>query len=452
MSNNAKKLMAGMNELDDRFLEEAESAIPAKKLPWKKITAIAASLVLALGIAAVPLFQHAGPNNELGDVLYVRTYTVWDAKTGTFLRVTEEIVDTLGQEAEIGKTDPSTTNENIGGNGEIASTEPAIKPAIDLYTQYYAPGSEPPSMLYPFMTGNYESYRYLGRYRHEDLVGEKLDNVTMKGAKEVDATVHAIRGIAPEAAVLVRYDGLESYNEEYYLFINDAVRFDTFAALMDAYSMKTEVYWGFSLASYDVATKTTTLSEMYDHTALKAMVYALEGTACTAEEFEKNCQSKKSMGIDLYHANLSGIGKQGLQIFEEGYLVTNLGGVMHFFEIGEAAAREIIDFAKETSVKDVTFYDTERDIVSDEPIVPGGTPVETTSELSEYIPSETMSSPAYNPNAIEKTTAALFTEETRELTTLPYDPNRSSEAKTPTPFDSTLLETEIAHETVAIPD
>ena len=386
-----ENILRMMSGLDEKYIEEAEkmSVYPQKAI-WKRVSAIAASVALVAAICAFPIWGNFG-SHEIGSAIGTQDLAekeiVWDAQAGVF--VLKYRADDSGAEtgfAAEGATETVTGNAITGVGIGIPSEE--IKAT--------------PNILYPYMTGEYEEYDITKGKVTADKIGEKLGDVIMMGddGETLKAEAYAIEVVDTKCAVAVKYPKYASYC----IFRNANVMFSSFAEFKAAYSLETELYMGVVMVEHIVADNSDRLVEFSSIAPLKAMILALDGESCTYEEFAKNCDMKKSIGLEATQGAFWGFVSGGLQIFEDGYLVTNLDGGLRIFKIGKSDAKAIIADAKAHSYMGVNFYDESRDVFVDETKKDDYTGALPETEISgPYIPSSgddpyELVTPSYDPH------------------------------------------------------
>ncbi len=394
-----QKLLEMMNHLDEKYIEEAEKAsfLPQKNI-WKRVGGIAASLALVVAIGTFPLWgilnqPEIGPEipngttnettNETGNIERLGEY-VWDSKKGVFklYSASEKVNDNHLSNVEV-----TTTTAPIGSDDEKRT----------------------PNVIYPYITGEFEAYRLTKKKLAPNYAGEKLGNVTMLGkdGKTLEAELYAIVGVDTKCAVAVKYP-----QYTHCVFANPDILFDTFAEFKAAYSLDTELYMGFVTIEHTMADQSERLRESKDIAPLKAMILALDGKACTYEEFAQNCDMKKSIGVNVAHGSQIFSG-EGLQIFADGYLVTNFGGMIHIFDIGEDAAKTIIADVKKNKYDGVEIYNEKRDVIEEPALFQAPSIPETSGgyqgaiETAEAQPPYGLMTPSYDPHSsVEESTNA----------------------------------------------
>ncbi len=443
-----------MNELDESLIEEAETAkFSAKRPIWKPLGAIAACALLVVGIASAPNLKDLFNNHELGeetlnDVEYVPKELIWDAEKGVFVYAIGTVDDLDDGEGEIGdvswNTYPAIWYETKIAGGNINETvQETVRDSATLKLPESTYSGFSASIIHPYLSGEYESYLLKsGYYADSSDLGEYLATVPDKYS-DFTHDVYAMKGVSSDYIVLVNYLVSDTtFERKYCMFvniesINEDVKFATLSEFMNTFCMRSMLYIGETLVTHSVADNTDTLSEFYDHTELRSMIFSLDGIACTYEEFEKNCESKKSIGMNITHETFFyGKGTKGLQIFEDGYLMTNLDGTLRVFIINKEAAKAIISHVEEANYKDIMVYDEDREVLTN-------APSETTNGLTDGLTQTSMGYDPHNPYVEETTTAkppyavetttetakepiSTWSDEKGGLTTPGYDPNAST--------------------------
>lgn len=389
------KLLEMMNHIDEVYIEEAETArfLPQKNI-WKRVGGIAASLALVAAIGTFPFWGNWNQpeigaeipggttnetTNETGDFVYLYADYVWDAEKGVFKLSTE------------GKGD----NAEIQKEPEYNLTTEATTTTGD------SDGKHTPDVLYPYIMGEFSSYELTKKAVAPNYVGESLGALTMcgKDGGTLEAELFAIVGVDTKCAVAVKYP-----QYDYRVFRNPDVAIDTFADFKTTYSLDTELYMGYIMVEYIYATQEQKLADFSnDLSSLKNLIFALDGKACTKEEFTDACDMTKSIGVKVAHGSQF-VRSGGLQVFADGYLVTNLDGTLRIFDIGEDSAKEIIADVEKNKYDSVEIYTEKRDVIEksafsaelDIPETSGGCQgvLETAEQQSPY----DLMTPSYDPH------------------------------------------------------
>ena len=400
-----ENILRMMSGLDEKYIEEAEKMnFRPQKAVWKRVSAIAASVALVAAICAFPIWGNFG-SHEIDPAIETHDLSekeiVWDAQAGVF--ILKYRADDSGAETEIAveSATETVTGNAVAGVG-IGTTGAETSPLT-------------PNVLYPYMTGEYAAYNITKGRVTADKIGEKLGDVTMKGAdgETLSAEAYTIVGIDARCAVAVQYPDYAYYC----IFRNANVEFSSFAEFKAAYSLNTELYMGIVMVEHTVADNSDKLVEFSSIAPLKAMILALDGESCTYQEFAKNCDMKMSIGVEVSQSTFWKYAS-GLQIFEDGYLVTNVSGGLLIFDIGEDAARKIIADAKAHQYRGVNFYEEARDVFVDQTKGDDYTGALPETEISgPYIPSSgddpyELVTPSYDPHkpGSEQTEIAWETE------------------------------------------
>ena len=388
------KLLEMMNNIDEKYIDEAEKAkfLPQKNI-WKRVGSIAASLALVAAIGTFPFWGNLNqpeigpeiPNgttnettNKTEDFVYLYADYVWDAEKGVFKLSTE------------GKGD----NAEIQKEPEYNLTTEATTTTGD------SDGKHTPDVLYPYIMGEFSSYELTKKAVAPNYVGESLGTVTMGGkdGRTLEAELFAIVGMDTKCAVTVKYP-----QYDYRVFRNPDMTFDTLADFKTAYSFDTEIYMGEVLVTHSMADRSESLSELKSIAPLKAMILELDGKACTKEEFTDACDMAKSIGVKVIHGSQF-VRSGGLQVFADGYLVTNLDGTLRIFDIGKDSAQEIIADVEKNKYDGVEIYTEKRDVIEksafsaelDIPETSGG--YQGVLETAEEQPPYGLTTPSYDPH------------------------------------------------------
>lgn len=395
-----QKLLEMMNDIDETYIEEAENAsfLPQKNI-WKRVGGIAASLVLVAAIGMFPFWGNWNrPEisdktknemmNETENFVYLYADCIWDPEKGVFTLTAE------------GATD----NDEIQYNPEHNLTTGATTTGATT-TAEGSDGKHTPDVLYPYIMGEFSSYELTKKAVAPNYVGESLGALMMcgKDGRTLEAELFAIVGVDTKCAVAVKYP-----QYDYRVFRNPDVTFDTFADFKTAYSLDTEIYMGEVLVTYTMADRSESLSEMNSIAPLKAMILALDGKACTKEEFTDACDMAKSIGIKVVHGSQF-VRSGGLQVFADGYLITNLDGTLRIFDIGKDSAQEIIADVEKNQYVGVEIYTEKREVIEksafsgnlDMPETSGG--YQGVLETAEEQPPYGLMTPSYDPHKTTET-------------------------------------------------
>lgn len=388
---NSEKLRI-FNEIDEKYLDEANEKISfkPKKSVWMKGLSVAACAVLVCGIMAIPFLNGMVDNDwvreeEKGSNISADQAMswVWNEEKGSFDYVAFSLLSNMMEEDD-SKIEPGTT----------------IREDVDVWPAY--------DVLYHFapkMTENdYLPYTYFYRKVNLKYIDHKMGETQImmginKNEEKVvcDAEVYAIRGIDPYYAVAVKADAADSYVQKsnargYLLYYREDVSFESFAELVRAYALKEQMYVGPAFLE-GLMTGTGIVENIIypseENRLFCEKLLAVDGVLCNDSDITKTA---KRIGVEC--GFLVTGGEFGIQIFEDGYLVTNIGGTLHTFHIGKETAMELIAFAKTIpeTYCGVNFYDGDTDDWDGETTLP----YDPSQSSGGYIPETTI-----DPYALE---------------------------------------------------
>lgn len=292
-----EQIADALNEIDDTLIKEANAARQKRKLPaWKKIAALAA--VLALIAAAVVLFTLPGNTNRV----------------------------------IIGGVTREYCNVSIG-----ATEEAIIWPWEYLtITEKYA------SIVWEETPYRIRSSRIpLG----EQSIGELLGTCEAVGFDEYTGktyyetfTVYEISGIDPQKMVAAEMEG------ECYVFGRDAYDPpENFGQILDAYSFPDQLI----LSRYRLYEdgKEQGIYQISDDEAIWNILTQCREAAFIAME-AWNSPDETYISFTATSDTL-GVYKRVFCVYESGYVTTNVFDYGYVFFIGEAAAGEILSYARQ---------------------------------------------------------------------------------------------------------
>lgn len=318
-----------MNALDENLIEEAENVRFSSRVN-KRIVAIAASIALVIGICSIPFLPFPSeipPQETVQDAIYH-----WDAKSGKFY-IPGTVATTSGSSG-IG-----STNEN-----QYAAYEQDVTTFQDTYTVYADDRT--------YLLGAYEGYVRNGSI-HQTHVGERIGSVLVANGdgKTSNAEVYSVKDVNSDYIVCVKTRNNQSLYALFYDPDMHAADFDTFK---QAYALQEHLYVGNNvIVSYDLIQKAETLEQLHSVTdTVKNLMLQAQGTAISYEEFLNRCSRYDGIGIEATHGRLYAQTSQGIRVFAEGYLMTNLGGPLSFFDIGTETAKAIIEAAERVAKED----------------------------------------------------------------------------------------------------
>ena len=335
-----------MQNLDDKYIEEAEtvSRFSSRKTVWIKGVSIAASLLLVCGIALIPFFDAMNTNSEefeKGD-RYTENSTSWITSDGQVFCVYEN--------GSFDYVPFSFLAEKTMEDSGIA-VMPEIPELEDITIEndvYYL------NALYyrPILTYD-NDYSYVYRKVQLKHIDRKIGETTVKiGYNEktkepivCSAQMYAIRGIDPQYAIAVKPDAADPYVRYgklngYLLWYRCDVSFRDFSELVEAYDLKDQFYVG--PAFVEGLMTGTGVVENIIYPNDENRIFCEKLLAVNGKAVEHTVVNTDTAHIDIECGFLVTNGAFGMKIYEDGYLVTNIGGTLHTFDIGESTAAELI--------------------------------------------------------------------------------------------------------------
>ncbi len=434
MSKKNESLLNVMNGLDDKHIEEAEKTVFTEKRPlWRHFVSVASGVALVSAIVTFPFWGNLGSNTELTHIPSPDSEAnlVWDGDNGSF--VTPE---QLGKkEANAEETMPEIGTPDIYPIEETDAIHWTGEPNAS--ASHFTKTDERIALAFPFLAHQNNDYVYAQHTIDASDIEHDLGAVklTDRDGNEANAHLYTICGVDSAYALAVSCP--ESGLENYFAFYRRDAEFKTFAEYKAAYSLDSMLYMGPLVST---VTKTQeyleeSIHEATDFSSLKAMIFSLDGKSCTYDDFLKNCGDGRSVGISVRHKTLFKNTKTGLQLFEDGYLLCNVGGTLQIFEVDSRAVSNILNTIETNHYGKYFSIHNQED-----------TPTETTYAAPSYHPDvpETTSETTSKPNFPE----TAYAEETTPVggnsgaTTPSYDPHQSSGT----------TEEIIAKETITIPD
>lgn len=373
---NSEKLRM-LDALDEKYLEEANEDIRFRsKTPmWVKGLSVAACAVLVFAFSLGSFFLHEEYDSatEISENDYASDGQVmwfWNEEKGFLFYADRSSIEYITVEDKgYPELEVTTTTEG----------------KYDLPRDFY------PTEAY----GDYASYAYFYSKAEWKNIEKKLGEITLMLSFDENiscsAEVYRIENIDPYYAVAIKPDAANTYVQRgkldgYLLFYRKDVRFESFSALAEAYDLKNQMYTG----------KVSVQGLMTGTGVIQSIIYPSEENRLFCEKLLQVDgkavdvtlpKIDRSIGIDCGFLVTSGA--FGIQIFEGGYLATNIGGKLHIFDIGKEAAAMLIEegMALSPSTGGVTVYDGELDASMHEQ-----------TEVSKgYIPEETTGETAVDP-------------------------------------------------------
>ena len=337
-------MLRALNEIDARYIEEAECKenFGNKKRKWTKILSAAACAVLVCGLTAIPIVKTIRQHNDIGTQPGDKiTMLHWNALEGKFEYVPIDEIENSDYYYNLDTEVGNKIFENF------SHTDPAIKPA-------QAVGYRPAKLCV-----NLEDYFWNQGYVDEDYLDEYIRDVEVSFGTDQDGNdvirtmkAYTIKGIDSVYVIAIKSDGEMPYGIQdgvaltfYNTSMEEESGFISISDMIDTLNLDEQLFIG-ALFSTGTLTETGIVTETNikeEDRALLEMLLSLTGDAARHVDI---AEDSESVGIQCGLRILGGSGF-GIQIFEEGYLMTNLCGVLSVFQIDADAAREIIDCAKE---------------------------------------------------------------------------------------------------------
>ena len=316
-----------LSEVDEKYIEEANETIHfgTGKKPLLKVLSLAACAVLAIGILAVPFINRTNDREDFSDpqIDDREMSWVWNKENGTFDYVAYSALASLDEEM-------SVKHENDSGK---------LSSAIRTYRNPLLIGEEYNQYLYYHNKIDLKHIdRVIGKTKLKLGLDENGDEIIC------DADVYNLYGIDPHYAVAVKADVADPNIQNsnllgYLLCYRRNVCFETFADLVCAYGLKEQMYLGFAVETYSLMTGTgetqTTVYSSEEQDIFLKNLLSVDGTSSALLD-----DSGISVGVDCGFFVTKG--NFAIQIFEKGYLMTNIGGTLHTFFIGEDTAKALI--------------------------------------------------------------------------------------------------------------
>jgi hypothetical protein len=221
----------------------------------------------------------------------------------------------------------------------------------------------------PILTHD-DDYSYVYRKVQLDHIDRKIGETTVRiGYNEetkenivCSAEMYAIRGIDPQYAIAVKPDAADSYVRYgklngYLLWYRADVSFADFAALIEAYDLKNQFYVG--PAFTEGLMTGTGIVENIIYPNEENRIFCEKLLAVNGNAVEHTFVKTDAAHLDIQCGFLVAGGEFGMKIYADGYLVTNIGGTLHTFDIGATTAAELIAYAKTipNAYKGVDYYE-----------------------------------------------------------------------------------------------
>lgn len=335
-----------MQNLDEKYIEEADKTIrfTARKKLWMRGLSIAACAVLVCGIAAMPFLSRSKfSSEEILKETNREDSASWITSDGKEICIYEN-----------GEFDyvpfSFLAKQAMEDNEMLVLPEPG-----DVYidNDVYALNA-----LYyrPILTHD-SAYSYVYRKVQLDHIDRKIGETTVKiGWNEekkenivCSAQMYAIRGIDPQYAIAVKPDASDRYVQYgdlngYLLWYRGDVSFSDFSELVEAYNLKNQFYVG--PAFLEGLMTGTGIVQNIIYPNEQNRIFGEKLLAINGTTVENTVIDTNAAYIDIECGFLVTGGSFGMKIYEDGYLVTNIGGTLHTFDIGKETAAELISFGR----------------------------------------------------------------------------------------------------------
>ncbi len=336
-----------MQNIDESYIEEAEEKIrfsSGKKL-WIKSISIAACAVLVCGMATMPFWNALNSKEEEVDRYFSKTEnsTSWITSDGQVICVYDD-------------GDFDYVPFSFLANKAMEDNEILVMPEMgdvsvenDVYflnAFYYR----------PILTYD-DAYAYVYRKVKLDNIERKIGETTIKIGRNEEtqenivcsAEIYAIRGVDTQYAIAVKPDPADPHVRYanlngYLLWYRENVHFTDFAALIEAYDLKEQFYVGPAFTEGLMTGTGVVESIIYPNEENR--IFCEKLLAVNGKTVENTVVQTNMAYIDIQCGFLITDGAFGMKIYENGYLVTNIGGTLHTFDIGATTAASLIAYAK----------------------------------------------------------------------------------------------------------
>lgn len=300
------KIARSVGRIDDDLITAA-AAEPARtaRRPWVKWGVLAASVgaVVLASVLVIPMFFDGGLPEGLP----------------------EDLSGLFGNTVSFGDLERDYKNKNV------TSSELSIE-----WPDEYLTVQEKHS----YVIWAFQEYRCSGRTVGQELLGNKLGNY-------FGFEVYSLVGMPEQQLIAIGMEG------DYYVYRGDFTdKPDTFGQLDDLYHL-TDILQLDRFSAYEDGSKDR-------YFALTDDAYILEVLAtCRDATVVENSDGWSTAGRDYLSfsvtSDLLGVYRKVLYITEDGYLKTNMFDYAYVYQIGEDAARKIIDYAMANSTEKKTY-------------------------------------------------------------------------------------------------
>lgn len=386
------------DEMDEKFLEEAneELRFRPKKNIWLKCVSAAACALLVCGLATVPLLNHFySGNQEKGDALIEEERSEsWITTEGNMICVYENGGFDYVPFSFLAETELDSA---ILVTPEIGED---IKNELQLWKTFYERPILVSDKEYSYV------YRKINLKNIERKIGETTVKIGWDEEKKEEivcsAELYAISGIDTHYAIAVKLaaDALYEYPGSglngYLLWYRLDVHFQNFAELVQAYDLKNQFYVG--PAFVEGLMTGTGVVENIIYPNEENRIFCEKLLAVNGKAVQNNVIRADVAYIDIECGFLVAGGAFGMKIYEDGYLVTNIGGTLHTFDIGKENALDLIAYGKSIPEAFSGVSYSENIGGGDTQTTLPYNPIQTSGA---YIPEETTGETAFDPYAIE---------------------------------------------------
>lgn len=347
-----------MQNLDEKYVEEADEKIrfTSGRQVWTRGLAIAACAILVCGIAMMPFWN--GMSSEESDRYNTEIYdnSSWITSDGHVICVYDNGEFDYVPFAFL--AEKAMVDDNMMVMPEMGD----VNMDNDVYLLnafYYRP-----TLTYD------RAYTYVYRKIKLDHIERKIGETKIKiGVNEetkeeivCSAEMYAIRGIDSHYAIAVKPDAADPYVRSanlngYLLWYRADVSFADFAALIEAYDLKNQFYVG--PAFTEGLMTGTGIVENIIYPNEENRIFCEKLLAVNGNAVEHTFVKTDAAHLDIKCGFLVAGGEFGMKIYADGYLVTNIGGTLHTFDIGATTAAELIAYAKTipSAYKGVDYYE-----------------------------------------------------------------------------------------------
>ena len=337
-----KDILNALGDIDENYIAEANGRIKSKKGIIIRYSAMAACLLIvaAGAFAAVKMIPRGKMKNS---AIPDETYEEYDGS----------VADYDGDYSTIDKSDGTKTNGSAKGNAASSSeNDIAYVKRWDEMTN---------TEKFPTVKINGTEYSVANRPIPYDKIGNSITKLTVLGRDEytnseyaANAEIYEIKGISPECAAAVKYEG----DGKYFVCRNANYKPETLGQFMNDLSLKDNL----TFVSFGGTQKKNgkIICDVEYTNADKAKVWELlfsDAAAKAVKDYDSmNFETAADIGIDL---RLLGYENISLAVTRDGYLTTNILDTGKAFYIGKSAAEKFLSYLEKdckTTVKQQYSY------------------------------------------------------------------------------------------------